>query len=382
MTFYTFLIKLLGVAKYFLPLHLNETGDFSLGSTGTGKKTTGSRAKKSNAKGSAKKRSSNRKREQVDVAVKNEVMLIVIFALAIFLFLCVTGIIKGTAANGIRNVMFGIFGLLAYVLPVLMFLGFAFGISNKGNAVAVIKLVSGGVLVFLLGIAALMIARQNSGIVENSNIIKQLYESSASAHNGGGVLFGILGYGLYKLVGFGGTLFLVIVLAIIALVFITEKSFLSGVKKGGAYIVETAREDAYRIKEYNRARREEYDDDYDEEYDDDYAEEYEEKLRRADRRTRGVVSSTATTLKKPKQQSAGRSGERQNIKDIKDIHEITLLDSRKSRDFVEEEINVKPVGEESADGAQSVSYKESFKQDFADMREITAVNEQPPITEE
>jgi len=56
-----------------------------------------------------------KKRKDVDIAVKNEVMLIAIFAAAIFLFLCVIHVIKGSAAEWIRSAMFGVFGLLAYV---------------------------------------------------------------------------------------------------------------------------------------------------------------------------------------------------------------------------------------------------------------------------
>ena len=238
----------------------------------SGRSTPKSRTNAAKGKSKNTGRSTNtrrKKRKHVDIAVKNEVMLIVIFAAAIFTFLCVTGIIHGTAAGGVKNVMFGLFGLLAYVVPIIIFLGFAFGISNRGNTVAVVKLVSGGVLVFLVGILSFMLMKQDLYITGES-LMKELYQSSVDKHGGGGVVFGLLAYGLYKLIGFGGTLFAVLVLAIISIVFITEKSFLSGVKKGGAYLLESAREDAVRMREYRESLREEYareDDfaDYDEE---------------------------------------------------------------------------------------------------------------------
>ncbi len=295
-----------------------------------------------------------KKRKNVDIAVKNEVMLIVIFAVAIFTFLCVTGLIHGTAANGIRDIMFGLFGFLAYAVPVIIFLGFAFGISNKGNTVAVVKLVSCVVLVFLIGILAFLIMKQNDLIGES--VVKELYQTSKEKRGGGGVLFGVLGYGMYQLIGFGGTLFAVLVLAIISIVFITEKSFLSGVKRGGAYLIETAREDAVRMREYRESLREEYE--YEEDYEEeDYEEEQsltrrrtdtkrrdarktdnvsseiaEEKKRRADKKTRGVISSTAITLKAEKPSDSIRQ----------DIHEITILDENTEPDILEEDISVKP----------------------------------------
>lgn len=300
-------------------------------------------------------KNTTKKRNNVDIAVKNEVMLIVIFAVAIFIFLCVTGLIQGAAAGGVKNIMFGIFGFLAYAVPVIMFLGFAFGISNKGNTVAVVKLVSSVVLVFLIGILAYMLAGQND-VIEGSNVVKKLYDNSVETKSGGGVLFGLLAYGLYKLIGFGGTLFLVLVLAIISIVFITEKSFLSGVRKGSAYLIESAKEDAMRMREYRESLREEYDEeDYSEEYE-DYEEivppqrqrvsrqqstraeksgKTEEKQRRTDKKTRGVMPSGAITLK----------AERPSVGVKQDIHEITLLDEADTPEFFEEDISVKPYNE-------------------------------------
>ncbi len=327
----------------------------------SGRSTSKSRTNARKGTSKNTKRSTNtraKKRKNVDIAVKNEVMLIVIFAVAIFTFLCVTGLIHGTAANGIRDIMFGLFGFLAYAVPVIIFLGFAFGISNRGNTVAVVKLVSCVVLVFLIGILSFLIMKQYDLIGES--VVKELYQTSKEKRGGGGVLFGLLGYGMYQLIGFGGTLFAVLVLAIISIVFITEKSFLSGVKKGGAYLLETAREDAVRMREYRESLREEYEDEDDYEDEEEYEEEVpvkrrradanrrnvrkadsvpretvEEKKRRADKKTRGVISSTAITLKAEKPTDTVRQ----------DIHEITILDENAQPEILEEDISVKPYQE-------------------------------------
>ena len=79
----------------------------------------GNRKTTSNARG--KKAAAKTSRQNVDVAVKSEVMLIIIFAAAIFMFLCIVGLIHGAAATGISNVMFGVFGLLAYLIPIIIF---------------------------------------------------------------------------------------------------------------------------------------------------------------------------------------------------------------------------------------------------------------------
>ena len=306
----------------------------------SGRKTTKGRT---NTKSKGKKRTA---RKDVDIAVKNEVVLICIFAAAIFLFLCVTHIIHGTAADGIRSAMFGVFGLLAYIVPIMIFLGFAFGISNKGNTVAVIKLGSAVILIFLLGILSYMFLKQND-MIQEGQLISSLYHSSAEHHAGGGVLFGSIAYGLYRLIGFGGTLFLVIVLVIISVVFITERSFLSGIRKGGSYLWESAKEDAARMREYRESL-----DEYDEEYEyDEYEERERQRVarrkkqaelkqekkkvpeRRMDKKARGVISSESVTLQKAKPSLGTKA----------DIHEIILNDI--DNNTVSEDIHVSPYGE-------------------------------------
>lgn len=338
-------------------------------STSRSKSTGARKTSASNTRG----RKKSVKRNEVDIAVKSEVMLIIVFAVAIFAFLCVINLIHGAAAEGIREVMFGIFGLMAYLIPVIVFLGFAFCLSNKGNTVAVIKLVSAVVLVFLLGIVAYMIMGQEKLLFSGNPLVKELYSISAENHAGGGVLFGSVAHGLYSLVGFGGTLFVVIVLGIISIVFITEKSFLSGIKRGGSYIIESAREDAARMREYRESLAQEEDyDDYDEDYDEEEpepvrrpqrpsrrelerqrAQERErerekererarekekarEKSRRLDKKARGVVPSAAVTLKSEEPQL----GARQNM------HEIMLVDENDEGGTYYEDIHSRPYNEQ------------------------------------
>ena len=343
------------------------------------KKSTSRSTAKGSRKTTSKARGRKAARKSVDIAVKNEVMLIVIFAAAIFIFLCITGIIKGAAATGISNAMFGIFGLLAYLIPVFIFVGFAFGISNRGNTVAVVKMVSSVILFFLLGVLAYMLMKQDA-MLKGGSLIQELYETSSEHRAGGGVLFGSIAHGMYKLMGFGGTLFVVVVLGIICIVFITEKSFLSGVKKGSSYLIETAKEDAVRMREYRQSLRDEYEDyeDY-EDYDDYEAEEDEdyetpirkekahskrskrvreekselpkENVRRMDKRARGVVSSSAITLKAGMPQNTGRQ----------DIHEIVLLDEEMGAAGAAsfEEIKVRPYNEAVSPEAAASMYTEA-----------------------
>lgn len=349
------------------------------------KKSTSRSTANGSRKTTSKARGRTAARKSVDIAVKNEVMLIVIFAAAIFIFLCITGIIKGAAATGISNAMFGIFGLLAYLIPVFIFVGFAFGVSNRGNTVAVVKMVSSVILFFLLGILAYMLMKQDA-MLKGESLIQELFQTSSEHRAGGGVLFGSIAHGMFKLMGFGGTLFVVVVLGIICIVFITEKSFLSGVKKGSSYLIETAKEDAVRMREYRQSLRDEYDDYEDYEYYEDEEEEvYEapvrkekahpkrpkrvreekteppkENIRRMDKRARGVVSSSAITLKAGMSQNTGRQ----------DIHEIVLLDEEMGADADSfEDIKVRPYNEAVLPEAADSMYTEAAYSDTANVEE-------------
>ncbi|MDE6620699.1 MAG: DNA translocase FtsK [Lachnospiraceae bacterium] len=351
----------------------------------------GSRKTSSSTKG--RKASAKTSRRNVDIAVKNEVMLIVIFAAAIFVFLCITGLIHGAAATGISNAMFGVFGLLAYLIPIIIFVGFAFGISNRGNTVAIVKMVSGVILIFLLGIFAYMLMKQDEMLIGES-VVKELYQTSVEHHAGGGVLFGSIAHGMYNLMGFGGTLFVAVVLGIICIVFITEKSFLTGVKKGGAYLYESAKEDAARMREYRESLREEYDDyEEDDAYEEDDEPVYEERVRserpryeervrpkrskpvksakaekielpkenvkRMDKRARGVMSSAAITFKPEKSQ---------------DIHEIVLLDDEMAVADADsfEEIKARPYNETVY--SELANAEEQYADDTANMEQYSENN--------
>ncbi len=340
-------------------------------SASKGRKSTRKGASKSTKRTSTGTRSRKRSsaRKNVDSAVKNEVILIAIFAVTIFMFLCVMGL-GGSMSAGIRNIMFGIFGLLAYLIPILIFLGFAFGISNKGNTVAIVKMVSAVILLFLLGILAYLLMKQEKMLTGDS-LIQELYQTSAEHHAGGGVLFGTIAHGMYTLMGIGGTIFVVAVFGIISVVFITEKSFLSSLKKGSSYILESAREDAVRMREYRESLQDEYED-YEEEP--EYEEKVrskrtkkrkeepemipQEKVRRMDKRARGVVSSSSVTLKARKhEESTARQ----------DVHEIVILENETETAGIYEDIKVRPYNEA---GYKEESYRDGTYNEFVYPEEV------------
>ena len=297
--------------------------------SGAGKKnTTSSSRTRSNSNTKTKKSTSNARnksqqkiRTEEESAITSEIILIGVFALSILLFLCNFGVI-GPVGNAVSHAMFGIFGMMAYVIPVMIFLGIAFGISNRGNVFAVMKIVAAVLLVLLIGVVLELIGGQVPSMEKYS--VAVLYKVSADSKAGGGVLAGSLAYLLNHFLGMVGAVLLVIVLAIICLVLITEKSFVGGVKSGSRKVYESAREDARVRKERARIRREELEARRKEE--ERLAQEEEarrdaERILRMDKKVSGVMIDTTLAA----QEKEAREESRERLRN--DIHEITVEDA-------------------------------------------------------
>lgn len=266
--------------------------------------------------------SKSRKSEPMDVAIRNEIGLIVLFAVAIFLFVCNFGV-AGVVGNTISNVMFGIFGLTAYVMPLALFLMIAFGMVNSGNLIAVRKLVAGTFLVLMIGVVCELFT--GAPQAAESYQMKDIFLTCSEKHLGGGVIGGSIAFLLYRFLGLIGTVLVILVAVIISLVVLTDKSFVSGVKTGGRKVYERSREDAAYRRERARARREEMEEEKKRREEERRLREEEkenEKILRMDKKVTGVMMDTSLADKK----------EESRTRD--DIHEINLTDFEEQMEHV------------------------------------------------
>ncbi|HJC24106.1 MAG TPA: DNA translocase FtsK [Candidatus Eisenbergiella merdavium] len=233
----------------------SASGSRSGTGSGTGKKSTSSSRTRSGSKTkSGGKRNQTKSRKQEERAIANEIILIAVFALCVLLFLCNFGVI-GPVGNAVSSVMFGLFGMVAYAVPVLVFVGLAFGLSNRGNFFASLKIAAGILLFILIGVVLELVGGEAASMESYS--IVTLYTASAQTKTGGGVLSGSFAWLMEHFLGMVGAVLLVIVLAIICLVIVTEKSFVGGVKTGSRRVYESAREDAIARRERAERRRKE-----------------------------------------------------------------------------------------------------------------------------
>lgn len=238
-----------------------------------GKKTTAQR-KKTNTSGRKKQPAKSKqpvKNKQIqDNQLRND--CIILFSIACAIILILTNFnLAGTLGRGIKWLMFGVFGVMGYIFPFVLAASVIFLMVNRDLIrVARIKTAAAyGLFVVLCG----MIQRvYNKPAIMESNV-GEVFTYCADYKAGGGFLGGVLCKALSP-IGAIGTFVILMILAIICIVIITEKSFVSGlknVKKSSQRMMQEAKEDysAYRQhsaslhendmsdEEYHRLREEE-----------------------------------------------------------------------------------------------------------------------------
>jgi len=263
--------------------------------------------------------------EALDYGLKREIIFICMLAVVVFLFLC-NFQIMGRLGESVSFFMFGVFGLPAYITPIFFFFVFYFSISNFGSRIAVRKIFAGVILYFVSSIISEMFF---STALSEYNI-QVLYARSAESRNGGGIVGGSLTYLSRHYIDEVGTVLLLMVLSIISFVIITNRSFMSGVKKGGEKIYNfTHSEEALTWREQNRLRREQI-----AEEKRLYREEQEnERILSREKKGSGFMESLKLT--DPVNEGV--------VKSRDDMHEINLLDF--DADFDKIKINGKVKGD-------------------------------------
>ena len=215
-----------------------------------------------------------------------EITVILSLAICIFLLLSHFGIC-GSLGNAASKALFGVFGLTAYIVPILLFVGITFVLSNKGNTQAYIKM--GAVTVLYIMLCTVL----QSFRYHKTDSLGDVYKYCANK-KGGGVLGGLLLKLLDPAIGLVGLYIVIVVLTIISIVILTGKSFVRAVKTKGEEIYQTAKDDAARRRE--QAEQDEVEETIEEEPEEPEAPVKERKKKRIEKVVSGV--SFDTTLEK------------------------------------------------------------------------------------
>lgn len=181
---------------------------------------------------SKKKRSTTqaKKKQAQQSFVRDEITIWLTLLVSILLMLSHFGL-GGSAGAFVSSFFTGIFGLVAYVLPFVLFGVVAFLVSNKGSLAAYTKISAGMVLMVL------------------TCTLLDLLDGK------GGALGETVSELLTPVIGVAGTYVVVIILMIICFVIITGKSLIKGMKTQGDKAYGKAKEDSARRRKQAEERK-------------------------------------------------------------------------------------------------------------------------------
>ncbi len=173
-------------------------------------------------KSSAKRQTKKERMAQIEKqqAFKKEIFLWIVVAVSILLFISNFGI-GGNLGNAVSGFLFGLFGMVAYIFPLVLLVGSFFAVSNKGNSYAIMKLVMTLVLIWFICVFMYLAVYGEFAVSP-----VQSYIDSVERHSGGGFIGALIGCILVPAVGIIGAYVVTIVVMIICLVLITGKSFM------------------------------------------------------------------------------------------------------------------------------------------------------------
>ena len=228
----------------------------------TGRKQTASKrpsassAKKTSSAPRGNGKGQQKKKESVfGFPFAQEVILWGTLALSVILFISNFGI-GGFVGDAISRFFFGVFGFMAYLLPLILFFMVAFLISNRNNPLAWMK--AAAVILLVICVCTVVELALNSYQADRDFL--DFYKVSAVNRSGGGLAGGVLCTLVCPAFGVAGAYVLVVVLMILCMVLITERSFFEEFRKTGKKVYknvyENTREDAA-IRRERAAIREE-----------------------------------------------------------------------------------------------------------------------------
>ena len=307
-----------------------------------------------------------KKKQDSQSFLKDEIIILSALAAGILLLISNFGI-GGFVGDAVSSVLFGLFGTIAYIIPILLFTGIAFVISNKGNSIAYIKTVAGvGFTWMVCTLFQLIMNEYTAGTG-----LFSYYKISSMHKDGGGLFGGIVVSVLCPAIGVIGTYVVAVILCIICLVIITEKSFIRSVKKGSEKAYSSAKQDAKKRKEQAELRREKR------------AQEREQKAaekerKRKDNTVSGVSFDTTLVKKSPEMREITPPEE------VPDLfaEEIPSYDGREaevSKNTVPDDITInraQPIMEEEVPIPEPVPEKRKTKESKKQVETATANVEQ------
>ncbi len=181
-----------------------------------------------------------------------ETFLLATLCVCILLFLSGFGI-GGRLTDSISEVFFGIFGLMGYAFPIMLFFGIFFIVAGEDFSKMLSKMIA--CIVVFLSLCVFLQIFVEDGLFQPNNILGY-YSHCKIFKSGGGVFGGLLCHWLTGIVGKEGCAIVCIILIVLSLMIITRKSFFKGVSKGSQKIADSAKKEAQLHKKKAEIRKE------------------------------------------------------------------------------------------------------------------------------
>ena len=152
---------------------------------------------------------------------QTEIIVFVILAACVILMASNFGA-GGFVGDAISNFCFGLMGLMAYLFPIVFFIGAAFILINKTNRLAYKKLAAAFVMfLFLCGAAQLL----TDGYMQSTTLM-DYYALSADYKTGGGLIGGAICISITSAFGTVGGYVIIILAFVVCMIIITQRSLL------------------------------------------------------------------------------------------------------------------------------------------------------------
>jgi S-DNA-T family DNA segregation ATPase FtsK/SpoIIIE len=299
---------------------------------------------KQNKKKTNNRQKKNNRRESVRQSgmIQDEIILIITLVVSLLLFLS-NFHLGGVVGEFVSKFLFGMVGLMAYVLPFLIFFGMAFHISNMGNKAAGRKLMSA--IIFFIALTALL---QLITTPFDSNVkIYEYYTNAAKERSGGGIIGGSFVFLLCQAFGVLAAYIILLAVMVICIIVISGKAIFT-------YIAKKSKSSLEERREYQKLRREQA-----EEYD------YEEGSQRRPPKTFVLDGELATQPAKAKEKGKVIAlNDRKNKKAAAaDEEELPIINL--DHLFPETEEEMFPAGKVTSLGSTGVpTYEDELRSKF------------------
>ena len=217
------------------------------GSRTTGQKGTTGRTKGASMTGRQKEQEPAK--ERMSASMRDEIILAVTLLVSILFFLSYIHLC-GTVGDWLNYVVFGLFGIFAYLFPFALFLTVAFSISNKHNRLAKRRIVT--IAGFFICVASLY---ELANGFDPEVKWHEYFKLSAASHNGGGLLGGTPVKLLCPLFDTVATAVILVIVMLICLMLLTGKELFAYIQKATGERIREHRA-SYEEREELRLQRE------------------------------------------------------------------------------------------------------------------------------